>query len=82
MSVKPCLGVIRGKTIELVEDLGLVEGQEIEVVVRVRTPETEWGHGIRNSAGGMIPYWTVDDDQILEEIERDRRQPRTRELPE
>ncbi len=82
MSVKPCLGVIRGKTIVLVEDLGLVEGQEIEVVVRIRTPEMEWGRGIRKSAGGMIPHWTAEDDQILEAIENDRRRPSTRELPE
>jgi hypothetical protein len=84
MSVKPSRGVIHGKTIELVEDLGLTEGQEVDVVVRVRKqrPESEWGQGILNSAGAMAPFWTADDDRILAEIEQDRRQPSTREIPE
>ncbi len=75
-------GVIRGKTIELIEDLGLSEGQEIEVIVRVREPRPEWGQGIVNSAGGMVPHWTPEDDQILADIERDRRRLGRREIPE
>ena len=82
MSIKPSRGIIHGKTIELVDDLGLTEGQEVEVVVRVRHPRPEWGQGIMNSAGAMAPYWTAEDDRILAEIEKDRRQPSTREIPE
>ena len=82
MGVKPSRGVIHGKTIELVEDLGLTEGQEVDVIVRVRKLGPEWGQGILNSAGAMAPYWTPDDDRILAEIEQDRRQPSTREIPE
>jgi hypothetical protein len=82
MSVKPSRGIIHGKTIELVEDLGLTEGQEVDVIVRVRKPRPEWGQGILSSAGAMAPYWTAEDDRILAEIEQDRRQPSTREIPE
>lgn len=82
MSIKPSRGVIHGKMIELVEDLGFTEGQEVEVIVRVRNPRPGWGQGILNSAGAMAPYWTPDDDRILAEIEQDRRQPSTREIPE
>ncbi|AGA30294.1 hypothetical protein [Singulisphaera acidiphila] len=82
MSVKPSRGVIHGKTIELLEDLGLTEGQEVDVIVRVRKTRPEWGQGILNSAGAMALYWTSEDDRILDEIEQDRRQPSTREIPE
>jgi len=64
--------IIRGKTIELDADLGLEDGQTVEVVVRVvKKPET-WGAGIRRSAGAMAGHWTAEDHRILEEIRRDR----------
>ena len=39
-------GIVRGKTIELDEELGLIDGQSVEVVVRAtspRLPESAWG---------------------------------------
>lgn len=82
MGVKPSRGVVHGKSIELLEDLGLIDGQEVFVTVRVLRPRPVWGQGILNSAGGMAPHWTSEDDRILDEIELDRRQPTTREIPE
>jgi len=68
-------GVVYGKTILLKDDPGIQEGQEVEVIVRVRTattPEPPPGlEGIRSAAGLMADY-TKKDDEILEEIYRDR----------
>ena len=75
-------GIVRGQTIELSDDLGLTDGQEIEVIVRVQHPGPVWGAGIEASAGGMIPHWTAEDDRILDEIQRDRHLITSREIPE
>jgi hypothetical protein len=82
MSGKPTRGVIHGKTIELSEDLGITEGQEVEVVVRVRPRREPWDQGILRSAGAMAPFWTEEDDCILKRIEQERRQRSTREIPQ
>ena len=79
---KTLQGVVHGKVIELAEDLGLSEGQKVDVTVRVRETNSEWGQGILRSAGAMAPYWTDEDDRILAEIEQERRRPSTREIPE
>lgn len=60
----------------------------IEGAVRVRPkplpgPPPGWRPGGSESAAGlMAKHWTEEDDRILEEIERDRHRPSTRELPE
>ena len=41
---------IDGKTIELDEDLGVAEGQEVEVQVRIVQPVRKWGEGILRRA--------------------------------
>ncbi len=74
MSVKPSRGFIHGKTIELVEELGLMEGQEVVVIIRVLRPGSGPGQGLQNSAGAMEPHWTPEDDLILAEIEQERSQ--------
>ena len=67
---KPTRGVVHGKTIELSEDLGLADGQEVEVRVRVIDTGRTWGEGILRSAGiaADIPDW----DDVMEEIHRGR----------
>ena len=45
-------GVIHGNTIELSENLGLADGQSVQVVVQAAEPPRPWGDGIRKSAGG------------------------------
>jgi hypothetical protein len=84
-------GKVHGKTIELDEDVGVLDGQEVEIEVQVTMPKTGnrlpgpppgWRHGSRETAAGMMAeHWTEEDDRILEEIQRDRHRPSTRELP-
>jgi hypothetical protein len=67
-------GKIHGKTIELTEDLGLAEGQEVAVRVEVVHAGKPWGEGILRSAGIMAddPDW----DRIMEEVYQARKLPR------
>ena len=68
-------GTIRGNTIEVEEDLGLPDGQQVTVSVQ---PVLEPGEGIKRSAG----TWSDDPngvDEFLEEMQRlrklDRKEP-------
>ncbi len=87
---KTLYGKVHGKTIELDEDLGVAEGQEVEVHVRMigskkrlPGPPPGWRPGGTESAAGMMAeHWTEEDDRILEAIERGRHRPSTRKLPE
>lgn len=71
MTSKLVRGVIHGKTIEMCEDLGLTEGQEVAVRVTAINPGRTWGEGILRTAGALVddPEW----DDIMEEIYRSRR---------
>jgi hypothetical protein len=64
-------GKIHGKTIELDEDLGAAEGQEVEVQVTIVQPARKWGEGILRTAGALAddPEWVT----IMEEIHRHRK---------
>jgi len=64
-------GKVRGKTIELDEDLGVADGQEVEVQVKVIPPTGKWGEGILRSAGGWADY--PEMDAIMEEIHQARK---------
>lgn len=75
-------GIVHGNTIKLNHDLGLNDGQEVEVQVKIVQPEAKWGDGILRCAGAMGPYWTEEDDRILEEIQQDRKRSSRREIPE
>ena len=68
---KTTQGKMHGSTIELVEDIGLADGQEVEVVIRPINAPTAWGDGIHRSAGAAanMPEW----DAALAEIERERK---------
>jgi hypothetical protein len=71
--VKHAHGVVRGRTIELTEDPGVAEGQVVEITINAfPSPET-WGEGLRRCAGAFAADWTDEDDQILEEIYRERK---------
>jgi hypothetical protein len=69
-------GTIRGKTIELAEDLGLADGQHVEVQLSVATSERKWGDGISRTAGALAddPHWDAIMDEIHESRKTDRRQ--------
>ena len=72
-------GTVKGSTIQLNEDLGLAEGQEVQVQVRpIRTVGA--GNGLQRCAGALSDEWTEEDDRILEQIRRDRKLDTRREI--
>ena len=64
-------GKVHGRTIELDEDPGVVDGQEVEIQMKVVPTARKWGDGIRRSAGGWIDYPEMDD--IMEKIYHERK---------
>lgn len=74
-------GVIRGKTIELANDPGLEDGQEVEVTLRAATSPESWGDGLRRAAGALADSWQAEDDAILAKIQQDRMRSGARQLP-
>ncbi len=64
-------GKIRGRTIELDEDPGVAEGQQVEVQVKIVEPARKWGDGIRRSAGGWADHPELD--AIIEKIRDERK---------
>ena len=75
-------GQIRGRTIEVVEDLGLAEGQQVEIKLKIVPSTGTWGDGLRRCAGALANEWTDEDDRILEEIHKDRKRTSGRDLVE
>jgi hypothetical protein len=64
-------GKVHGKTIELDEDPGMTDGQEVEVQVKVVPPTKKWGEGILRTAGAL-----ADDeewDAIMDEVHKARK---------
>ncbi len=66
-------GVVHGKTIALDEDLGLVEGQAVELTVRtvVSPMGRRSGEGFLRTEGALTddPHW----DAIMAEIYQERK---------
>ena len=75
-------GKAHGRMIELAEDLGLADGQEVEVSVRTLAPPIprQPGEGLLRTEGALAddPYW----DAIMEEIYQERKQDARREIME
>jgi hypothetical protein len=71
--------VIHGRTIELTEDLGLAEGQEVELTVRT-SPLPRRGAGLLRTEGVLAddPHW----DAIMDEIYQERKNETRRESVE
>jgi hypothetical protein len=72
-------GKVHGRTIELIEDLGLPEGQEVRVTVTVLPTAQAWSDAVLRTAGALAddPEW----DDIMDEIHRARKLER-RPIPE
>ncbi|HWA98572.1 MAG TPA: hypothetical protein VG713_08765 [Pirellulales bacterium] len=68
---RPIHGTVHGKTIELDEDLGLVDGQEVAVRVEAIGRLQTWGDGILRSAGGWADYAGLD--AVFKQIEQERK---------
>lgn len=66
-------GIVRGKTIDLTEEPGVADGLEVKVVIKPTEPGMTWGDGLRRCAGALADDWTPEDDQILDEIYKDRK---------
>jgi len=64
-------GVMHGRTIELDEDLGVAEGQKVEVQVKLFQTAPKWGEGILRSAGGWADY--PEMDVIMEKVHQNRK---------
>ena len=65
-------GVIRGQTVELAQDSGLPEGQEVTVVLATVAPSAPPGEGLRRSAG----TWAEDAGDLDDYLDWNRRQRR------
>lgn len=65
-------GVIHGKTIELTNDPGLSDGQEVEVILRPATESVSGCEGLRRAAGALADSWQPEDDAILDKLQQDR----------
>jgi hypothetical protein len=70
---KTVRGRVRGKMIELDEELGLTEGQAVVITVQTAPVSEPWGEGLRRCAGAFATEWTDEDDRIMEEIYIDRK---------
>jgi hypothetical protein len=71
--LKTVRGIVRGKTIELEEDLGVSEGQTVEVQMKVvPKPTQKTGEGFLRTEGALVddPYW----DGIMVEIYQERKE--------
>lgn len=80
---KTVQGVIHGKIIELAEDLGVPNGQPVEVSVTVVAPATQKpGDGIRRWAAWVAKNWTDEDDRTLEMLYQERQHDSRREVTE
>jgi hypothetical protein len=64
-------GKVHGRTIKLDRDLGVADGQEVEVQVTVLSATRTWGEGILRTAGALAddPYW----DAIVDDVHRARK---------
>jgi hypothetical protein len=80
--VKHVQGVIHGRTIELAEDPGVADGQQVEITIRTVPSPGPWGEGLRRCAGAFAADWTEDDDRIFEEIHQERKWDTRREISE
>lgn len=71
-------GKVHGRTIELDEDPGVAEGQEVEVHMKFVPPATKWGEGILRSAGGWANY--PEMDAVMQRIHEERKLERRPQL--
>jgi hypothetical protein len=74
-------GKVHGKTIELAEDLGVPDGQEVEIQVRVvPNPSRTPGEGILRTAGALAN--DTEWDAIMEKIHQERKLERRHPFPD
>jgi hypothetical protein len=73
--IKTIQGVVHGKIIELVEDLGLPDGEHVEVPIRVSTGSSRTpGEGFLRTEGALAD--DTEWDAIMDDIHRARKMER------
>jgi hypothetical protein len=80
--VRQIQGVIHGRTVELSEDPGVADGQQVEITIRAVPTPRLWGEGLRRCAGAFAAEWTEEDDRILEEIQQERKRDTRKDIAE
>jgi len=83
-------GRVHGKTIQLDEDPGVPEGEEVEIQVTIIRrkkqlpgPPPGWQPGGgKSTAGLLMDLGTEEEDRLLREIHEDRRREARREIAE
>ena len=79
--MKTMHGKVHGRTIELNEDPGLTDGQEVEVQVRaLATPGRASGEGLLRTEGALAD--DTEWDAIMEEIHQARKRDRRPQAPD
>ena len=76
-------GVVHGKMIELEQEVGVPDGQRVEVMIRPIRAEPgkeSWGEGLRRCAGSLAGIPGLDED--MEQILQERKSAGFREVPE
>ena len=63
-------GVVHGKIIELDEELGLPEGQTVQIIVKVVPASHKPGEGLQKAFGG----WSDEAEELDEYLEWNRKQ--------
>jgi hypothetical protein len=79
--VRQLQGVVHGKTIELSEDPGVADGQQVEITIRTVPTPRPWGEGLRRCAGAFAADWTEEDDRIFEQMHLDRKRDTRQDIP-
>lgn len=74
-------GIVHGRTIELMEDPGIAEGQNVELQLRIAgDAQREPGEGFLRSEGALAD--DAEWDAIMEEIHLGRKLERGRQIPD
>lgn len=78
--IKKTQGKVHGNTIELAENLGLPDGEQVEVTIRQthQSQKHEWGEGLRRCVGALANIPGLDED--IEQILRERKTATFREV--
>lgn len=75
MTTKTVHGTVHGRIITLDQDLGISEGQQVQVQVSLVKPPGQWGDGLLRSAGVLAddPHWDCIMDEVQQARKRERR---------
>jgi hypothetical protein len=76
-------GIVHGKTIELDQEVGIPDGQKVEIAIEIiptSAGNEPWGEGLRRCTGALAGIPGLDED--MEQILAERKTARFREVPE